>query len=127
LAFAVAASANLPTIIFSLFWKKFTTRGALWSMYGGLLSSITLILVSPVLWGAESSFFPDIDLAIYPLTNPGIVSIPLSFLLVWRGAVTSESSEDVAKQAEMEVRSLTGVGAEEATDHKRDHNIHNAH
>lgn len=117
LAFAVAASANLPTIIFSLFWKKFTTRGALWSMYGGLLSSITLILVSPVLWGAESSFFPDMDLAIYPLTNPGIVSIPLSFLLGWLGSVTSKTREDVAKQAEMEVRSLTGVGAEEATDH----------
>ncbi|MDN5703738.1 MAG: cation acetate symporter [Yaniella sp.] len=117
LAFAVAASANLPTIIYSLFWKGFTTRGALWSMYGGLGSSIGLILVSPVLWGAESSFFPDADLALYPLTNPGIVSIPLSFLLGWIGSKTSKVAEDVSKQAEMEVRSLTGVGAEEATDH----------
>ncbi|MDN6490015.1 MAG: cation acetate symporter, partial [Yaniella sp.] len=114
LAFAVAASANLPTIIYSLFWKGFTTRGALWSMYGGLGSSIGLILVSPVLWGAESSFFPDADLALYPLTNPGIVSIPLSFLLGWIGSKTSKVAEDVSKQAEMEVRSLTGVGAEEA-------------
>ena len=86
LAFAVAASANLPTIIYSLFWKGFTTRGALWSMYGGLGSTIGSILVSPVLWGAESSFFPDADLALYPLTNPGIVSIPLSFLLGWIGS-----------------------------------------
>ena len=117
LAFAVAASANLPTIIYSLFWKGFTTRGALWSMYGGLGSSIGLILVSPVLWGAESSFFPDVDLALYPLTNPGIVSIPLSFLLGWIGSKTSKVAEDASKQAEMEVRSLTGVGAEEATDH----------
>ena len=117
LAFAVAASANLPTIIYSLFWKRFTTRGALWSMYGGLGSSIGLILVSPVLWGAESSFFPDLDLALYPLTNPGIVSIPLSFLLGWIGSKTSKVAEDASKQAEMEVRSLTGVGAEEATDH----------
>ncbi|NLZ97699.1 MAG: cation acetate symporter [Micrococcus sp.] len=117
LAFAVAASANLPTIIYSLFWKRFTTRGALWSMYGGLGSSIGLILVSPVLWGAESSFFPDVDLALYPLTNPGIVSIPLSFLLGWIGSKTSKVAEDASKQAEMEVRSLTGVGAEEATDH----------
>src|SRR5690625_1476372 len=117
LAFAVAASANLPTIIYSLFWKGFTTRGALWSMYGGLGSSIGLILVSPVLWGAESSFFPDLDLALYPLTNPGIVSIPLSFLLGWIGSKTSKVAEDASKQAEMEVRSLTGVGAEEATDH----------
>jgi len=117
LAFAVAASANLPTIIYSLFWKRFTTRGALWSMYGGLISSVTLIVFSPVMWGAETSFFPDIDLAFYPLTNPGIVSIPLSFILGWLGTTTSKTTEDPAKQAEMEVRSLTGVGAEKATDH----------
>ena len=117
LAFAVAASANLPTILYSLFWKRFTTRGALWSMYGGLGSSILLILFSPVLWGAETSFFPDVDLALYPLTNPGIISIPLSFLLGWLGSITSKTKEDPVKQAEMEVRSLTGVGAEKATDH----------
>src|SRR5690625_2638701 len=117
LAFAVAASANLPTILYSLFWKHFTTRGALWSMYGGLLSSVLLIVFSPVMWGAEDSFFPEIDLAFYPLTNPGIISIPLSFLLGWLGTITSKTLEDPAKQAEMEVRSLTGVGAEKATDH----------
>lgn len=117
LAFAVAASANLPTILYSLFWKRFTTRGALWSMYGGLISSVTLIVFSPVMWGAETSFFPEIDLAIYPLTNPGIISIPLSFILGWIGSVTSKRLEDPVKQAEMEVRSLTGVGAEKATDH----------
>ncbi|GAA4479069.1 cation acetate symporter [Enteractinococcus fodinae] len=117
LAFAVAASANLPTILFSLFWKRFTTRGALWSMYGGLSSSILLIVFSPVMWGAETSFFPDVDLALYPLTNPGIVSIPLSFLLGWLGSVTSKTLENPATQAEMEVRSLTGVGAEKATEH----------
>lgn len=117
LAFAVAASANLPTIIYSLFWKRFSTRGALWSMYGGLISSITLILFSPVVWGAETSFFPEVDLAFYPLTNPGIVSIPLSFLLGWIGSITSKTREDADKQAEMEVRSLTGIGAEKATDH----------
>ncbi|HEY4578071.1 MAG TPA: cation acetate symporter [Yaniella sp.] len=117
LAFAVAASANLPTILYSLFWKGFTTRGALWSMYGGLISSVSLIVFSPVMWGAETSFFPEVDLAFYPLTNPGIISIPLSFLLGWIGSVTSKAVEDPAKQAEMEVRSLTGVGAEKATDH----------
>ena len=44
LAFAVAASANLPTILYSLFWKRFNTRGALWSMYGGLISCVVLII-----------------------------------------------------------------------------------
>ncbi|WP_218220403.1 cation acetate symporter [Nesterenkonia sp. Act20] len=117
LAFAVAASANLPTILFSLFWKRFTTRGALWSMYGGLGSALLLIAFSPVVWGRDTSFFPDVDLAIYPLTNPGLVSIPLAFLLGWIGSLTSKVAEDPAKQAEMEIRSLTGVGAEKATEH----------
>ncbi|PRZ15676.1 solute symporter family protein [Nesterenkonia sandarakina] len=117
LAFAVAASANLPTILYSLFWKRFTTRGALWSMYGGLGSALLLIAFSPVVWGRDTSFFPEIDLALYPLTNPGLVSIPLAFLLGWIGSLTSKVSEDPAKQAEMEIRSLTGVGAEKATEH----------
>ena len=47
LAFAVAASANLPTILYSLFWKRFNTSGALWSMYGGLISCLVLIAFSP--------------------------------------------------------------------------------
>ena len=51
LAFAVAASANLPTILYSLFWKGFNTKGALWSIYGGLISSIGLIIFSPVVSG----------------------------------------------------------------------------
>ncbi|MGJ9374042.1 solute symporter family protein [Nesterenkonia sp. CF4.4] len=117
LAFAVAASANLPTILYSLFWKRFTTRGALWSMYGGLGSALLLIAFSPVVWGRDTSFFPEIDLALYPLTNPGLVSIPLAFLLGWIGSLTSKVSEDPAKQAEMEIRSLTGVGAEKAAEH----------
>ncbi|HIW99423.1 MAG TPA: cation acetate symporter [Candidatus Nesterenkonia stercoripullorum] len=117
LAFAVAASANLPTIIYSLFWKGFTTRGALWSIYGGLGSAIVLISFSPVVWGSDTSFFPETDLAFYPLTNPGIVSIPLAFLLGFIGSKTSKIAEDPVKQAEMEIRSLTGVGAEKAVDH----------
>ena len=51
LAFAVAASANLPTIVYSLFWKRFNTSGALWSMYGGLISCMVLIIFSPVVCG----------------------------------------------------------------------------
>ena len=51
LAFAVAASANLPTILYSLYWKRFNTRGALFSMYGGLISCVTLIIFSPVVSG----------------------------------------------------------------------------
>ncbi|MGM0929648.1 MAG: solute symporter family protein [Actinomycetota bacterium] len=117
LAFAVAASANLPTIVYSLFWKRFTTQGAVWSMYGGLGAAIVLIVFSPVVSGKETSMIPSADFAIFGLNNPGIVSIPLAFFLGWLGTVLDKNREDASKQAEMEVRSLTGVGAEKAVDH----------
>jgi cation/acetate symporter len=117
LAFAVAASANLPTIVYSLFWRKFTTQGAVWSMYGGLGAAIVLIIFSPVVSGSATSMIRDANFALFPLSNPGIVSIPLAFFLGWLGTVLDKKREDTAKQAEMEVRSLTGVGAEKAVNH----------
>ncbi|APU12182.1 MULTISPECIES: cation acetate symporter [Actinoalloteichus] len=117
LAFAVAASANLPTILYSLFWRRFNTTGALWSMYGGLAITITLIVFSPAVSGSDSAMFPSADFDLFPLSNPGIVSIPISFFLGWLGTVLSKSPADPAKYSEMEVRSLTGLGAEKATEH----------
>ena len=117
LAFAVAASANLPTILYSLYWKRFTTRGALWSMYGGLGSAIFLIAFSPVVSGGPTSMVQGVDFHWFPLSNPGIVSIPLGFILGWLGTITSKTLENPAIAAEMEVRSLTGYGAEEASEH----------
>ncbi|OMH24231.1 cation acetate symporter [Tersicoccus phoenicis] len=117
LAFAVAASANLPTILYSLFWARFTTRGAVWSMYGGLAAAIVLIALSPVVSGSPTSMIPGADFAVFPLSNPGLFSIPLAFLLGWIGSVTDSAGENRRKQAEMEVRSLTGVGAEKAVEH----------
>ncbi|MET7860947.1 cation acetate symporter [Streptomyces sp. NPDC005318] len=111
LAFAVAASANLPTILYSLFWKRFTTQGALWSIYGGLASSVLLVLFSPVVSSKPSSMFPDVDFAWFPLENPGLISIPLGFLLGWLGSLLSKEEPDKGKYAELEVKSLTGVGA----------------
>ncbi|WAP55299.1 cation acetate symporter [Streptomyces luomodiensis] len=111
LAFAVAASANLPTILYSLFWKRFTTQGALWSIYGGLISSVFLVLFSPVVSGKETSMFPDVDFHWFPLENPGLISIPLGFLLGWVGTLVSKEEPDKDKYAELEVRSLTGHGA----------------
>ncbi len=126
LAFAVAASANLPTIIYSLFWKRFNTAGALWSMYGGLISCLVLIAFSPVVSGKVDPATGDslsmirdtsVDFAIFPLENPGIVSIPLAFLLGIVGTLLSKEKPHPEKFAEMEVRSLTGAGAEKATSH----------
>lgn len=111
LAFAVAASANLPTILYSLFWKRFTTQGALWSIYGGLTVAVGLVLFSPVVSGDPTAMFPDVDFAWFPLKNPGIISIPFGFLMGWLGTVLSKEEPDVKKFAELEVRSLTGTGA----------------
>ncbi|WP_424570016.1 solute symporter family protein [Streptomyces sp. CH-036] len=111
LAFAVAASANLPTILYSLFWKRFTTQGALWSIYGGLASSVLLVLFSPVVSSKPTSMFPDVDFAWFPLENPGLISIPLGFLLGWIGSLISKEKADTDKYAELEVKSLAGVGA----------------
>ncbi|WP_179967465.1 solute symporter family protein [Mycolicibacterium anyangense] len=117
LAFAVAASANLPTIVYSLYWKRFNTRGALWSMYGGLISCIVLIVFSPAVSGTKTSMIPGAHFDWFPLANPGIVSIPLAFILGIIGTLTSSDTGDPELNAEMEVRSLTGVGAEKATHH----------
>jgi cation/acetate symporter len=125
LAFAVAASANLPTILYTLFWSRFTTQGALWSMYGGLIACIVLIIFSPVVSGApvnpttgvSPSLIQDVDFSWFPLNNPGLVSIPLSFFLGWLGTVVSKEKPDEPKWAELEVRALTGIGAEKAVAH----------
>ncbi|WP_163511332.1 solute symporter family protein [Fodinicola acaciae] len=118
LAFAVAASANLPTILYTLFWKRFNTSGALWSIYGGLAITIILIVFSPAVSGKVDpmthkslSMLPvGIDFHWFPLDNPGLVSIPLSFLLGYLGTVLSKES-NAKKYAELEVRALTGAHA----------------
>ncbi|ANN21353.1 cation acetate symporter [Amycolatopsis orientalis] len=124
LAFAVAASANLPTILYSLFWKRFNTQGALWSIYGGLGVCVLLIVFSPAVsgkpvdpkTGKSASMIQGVDFHWFPLDNPGLVSIPVAFFLGWLGTVLSKEY-DGKKYAEMEVRSLTGVGAEKAVRH----------
>ncbi|CAM3893885.1 cation acetate symporter [Tsukamurella ocularis] len=118
LAFAVAASANLPTILFSLFWRKFNTTGAVLSMYGGLISAIVLIVFSPAVSGKSTSMFKSLDFHWFPLENPGLVSIPVGFGLAILGTIFGKPDTDLADKAvEMEVRSLTGVGVEKAIDH----------
>ncbi|RDH09469.1 cation acetate symporter [Tsukamurella pulmonis] len=118
LAFAVAASANLPTILFSLFWRRFNTTGAVLSMYGGLISAIVLIVFSPAVSGKSTSMFKSLDFHWFPLENPGLVSIPIGFGLAILGTLFGKSEPELADKAvEMEVRSLTGVGVEKAIDH----------
>lgn len=77
LAFAVAASANLPAILFLLFWKKTTAKGIAWSIIVGIVSSIGIILFSPTMYEKYGLLPKD---ALIPLDNPGIISIPLAVI-----------------------------------------------
>jgi len=126
LAFAVAASANLPSIVYNMFWKRFNTRGATWAIYGGLISCVVLVFFSPVVsglgvnpvTGASLSLFPaDVDFHWFPLQNPGIISIPLGFFFGWLGTVTSHEPAAEERFTELEVRAFTGAGAEQAVHH----------
>jgi cation/acetate symporter len=124
LAFAIAASANLPTILYTLFWARFNTTGALCSIYGGLGISVVLIIFSPAVsgkpvnpaTGRSASMLQGVDFSWFPLDNPGLVSIPASFLLGAVGTLLGSQRPNAAERyAEMEVRALTGAGAERAT------------
>ena len=117
LAFAIAASANLPTILYSLYWKRFNTTGAVASIYTGLISALVLIALSPAVSGSPTAMFPNADWSIFPLTSPGLVSIPLGFLAGIVGTYLGKPDNFDELQAEMEVRSLTGVGVEAPVDH----------
>jgi cation/acetate symporter len=124
LAFAVAASANLPAIVYNMFWRRFNTRGATWSIYGGLISSLGLVIFSPVMSGkgvvegVNQSLLPaSIDISWFPLENPGLVSIPLGFLLGFLGTISSREESAEERYTELEVRALTGAGSEQAISH----------
>ncbi|HEX5082302.1 MAG TPA: cation acetate symporter [Blastocatellia bacterium] len=108
LAFAVAASANLPVIVLSLFWRRFNTRGAVAGLATGLLSSLILILLSPSIMKGG---------AVFPLENPGIVSIPLGFLGAVIATLTGREPQAEEKFTELNVRANTGLGAEKASAH----------
>jgi cation/acetate symporter len=108
LAFAVAASANLPAIVLSLFWRRFNTAGAVSGLACGLVSSIGLILLSPPVQGASAPF---------PLENPGIISIPVGFLGAVLGTLLSSDRSSEEKYTELLVRANTGIGAEKPVAH----------
>jgi cation/acetate symporter len=76
-AFAVAASANLPAIIMLLFWKKTTAKGISWSIVVGIIAALGLILLSPSMY---VRYGLDPTTALVPFSNPGVISIPLSFI-----------------------------------------------
>jgi cation/acetate symporter len=103
MAFAIAATANMPTLIFSLYWKDLTTKGAFLGMLGGALVAVLCVVTGPSIMGRN---------AIFPLNNPGIVSVPVGFLLTYLGSVLTRDKVSAVKFQELAVRSRSGLGAE---------------
>lgn len=108
LAFAIAASANFPALLMSIIWKKFTTQGAIWSIYTGLALSVILIILSPTVW---------VDILknpqpIFPLKSPAIVSFCAAFIVgIFVSLLTREKEAEEKFEAE-KIRSYIGIGAE---------------
>lgn len=110
LAFAVAASANLPVILLTIFWRRFNTGGAITGMVVGLFSSLILVALSPNLWAVDGSAL-FVGEALFPLTNPGIVSIPLGFLGAIVGTLLTKSNEVAGNFERILVKANTGIDA----------------
>jgi cation/acetate symporter len=110
LAFAVAASANVPAILLSLFWKRFTTFGMVTGMIVGLLSSVILIVLSPAVMGTDGKHLINAT-AIFPLENPAIVTVPLGFAASIIASLLSKDPQAEERFYEMQVRSQTGLGS----------------
>ena len=94
LAFAVAASANLPAIMMVLFWKKTTAKGVVASICVGVIASVGLILMSPSLYGMYGRNPAD---APVPLNNPGLIAIPLSFITLIVVSLLTQKSKAAAE------------------------------
>ena len=116
LAFGVAASANFPVLILSMYWKGLTTKGALWGGYSGLISAVLFVLLSKSVWvdvlGNAS--------AIFPYTQPALFSMPIAFFTTWLFSTLDSSKAAAAEKEAFEdqyVRAQTGVGASTASSH----------
>jgi cation/acetate symporter len=117
LAFAVAASANVPVIVLSIYWKRFNTAGAVCGLGVGLVASLVLIIIGPSVMNTAPTALIH-HAPIFPLENPGIISVPIGFLAAFLGTlIGGREATAEAKFTELEVRANTGLGAEKAAAH----------
>lgn len=107
LAFCVAASANLPVILYTIYWKRFNTTGAITAMVLGLVSALILVAMSPNVFSPTEGAAIFVGDPIFPLTNPAIISVPLGFLGGYIGTILSKD-QDLERYAEVKVRANTG-------------------
>ncbi|MBM9890076.1 MULTISPECIES: cation acetate symporter [Deefgea] len=117
LAFSIAASANFPVLFLSMFWKGLTTRGAVIGGFVGLISALTLIILGPSVWVEVLGH--DKGSEWFPYKNPTIFSMTLAFITIWIVSLldnSQQAAEERAKFLPQFIRSMTGIGAEGATD-----------
>jgi cation/acetate symporter len=114
LAFAIAASTNMPTLVLTLYWKRFNTGGAVAGILGGLACCLLLVALGPAVIGPTGAWLHSATPP-FPLENPGIVSIPVGFLAAWLGTVLTGRRKTAEKPFEdLRVQALTGIDLEEA-------------
>ncbi len=116
LALGIAASANLPVILCTIYWKRFNTMGAIMGMLFGLISSVVLVMLSPNVWSpipGAAIFTGD---PLFHMLNPTIITVPLGFLGAYLGTILSKA-ESKSSFAEVLFKSNTGFGISEAKDH----------
>jgi cation/acetate symporter len=113
LAFAVAASANFPVLILNMYWKNFTTGGAVLGGWLGLGSAVVLTVLSPGIWVKVFAFHA----AIFPYDSPALFSMPLGFLGCVAGSLIWKNRMEAARFEALYIRSQTGIGAEGAVVH----------
>ena len=116
LTFAVAASANFPILITSVFWSKMTTKGALLGGWLGLISSTLFVILGPTVWTDVLKFGDPI----FPYKNPALFSMTISFLGIIIGSLMDNSEngkQECAAYEAQDVRCQTGIGAEGAASH----------
>ncbi len=116
LAFAVAASANFPILLLAIYWKGLTTRGAVMGGLGGLVTAVTLVILSKTVWVDVFGY----EQAIVAYKDPAIFSMPIAFLFAWFFSVSDKSAQAEEERAKFNaqfVRSETGIGAEGASTH----------
>lgn len=117
LALGIAASANLPVILFTIYWKRFNASGAITGMLVGLLSSVILVFLSPNVWNSEPGAAIFVGEALFPLGNPTIFTVPLGFLGAYLGTILSSEKVDEEKYAEVVYKSNTGHGVKSVQNH----------
>ncbi|MFH1195251.1 MAG: sodium/solute symporter [bacterium] len=108
LAFAIAASANFPSLLLSILWKKFTTKGAVYSIVTGAGLAIILIILSPTVW---VDIFKN-ETAIFPLKNPALISMSASFIAGIIASLLSTEKDAEIKFEDEKLRTYLGIGAE---------------